>query len=70
MRQDKDEITLREAAELLEPFVVRRPVRLDFEDDISKAKRAREVGNAGATLDVMLAASRRGKTVKGRNERP
>ena len=63
----KDEITLREAAELTgrrgaPPIEFRDP---DPNDEESlREKREREVGNAGATLDTMLGASRRGYRVR------
>jgi hypothetical protein len=61
---DKDEITLKEAAEYAKGLVPRAKFFRDLELK-DPEKRAREVGNAGATLDTMLAASRAGKTVKG-----
>jgi hypothetical protein len=65
---NRDEISLKEAAELTTAPVPRLPHPLDLDDDPEEAarkKREREVGNAGATLDVMLGASRAGKIVKG-----
>lgn len=58
-----DEVSIREAADYLkhDPFARHPDVAADDEE---RAKRAREVGNAGATLEAMLGASRRGKTVK------
>ena len=66
---NKDEISLKEAAEYVKSGI--REVRLycDFSEDDSeeaaRQKRAREVGEATAVLDTMLAASRAGKVVKG-----
>lgn len=61
MSDDPNEITLREAVVERRP----RPVAPDDPEQAAREKRAREVGNAGATLDAMLGASRRGKTVRG-----
>lgn len=58
-----DEITLKQAADYLkdDPFARHPDVAAEDEE---RAKRAREVGNAGATLEAMLGASRRGRTVR------
>lgn len=61
----KDEITLREAAELLKAEPALKRLAVDDGADRDE-KRRREVGNAGATLEAMLGASRRGKTVRGK----
>lgn len=69
-----DEITLREAAELLAGARwTDRGVSThhsliadsDLDEEAAREKRRREVGNAGATLEAMLGASRRGRTVRG-----
>lgn len=63
---NRDEISLKDAAEYLpKPDTIRASPGAIVPLDDPEAKRAREVGSAGATLEAMLVASRHGKTVKG-----
>lgn len=65
MSDKGDEISLKEAAELTGRLGTARPTFEEPTDEAgARLKREREVGNAGATLDALLAASRHEKTVR------
>ena len=62
---DDDEITMREAgAYAKHPLTKGLIAEPDDPDELAALHRARELAEPSAQLDAMLAASRRGKTVR------